>query len=323
VLPILHLNGYKIANPTCWPHRRRTAQPDARLRPRTRTSSRQRAEDHTSAPPSPALLDDRARRDRRDPTTASRPSAPRPTPRPRWPMIVFRHPKAGPDRPTVDGLKWTGIVACPPGAHWPDFREHPGHLQVLEDWLAQLPRRANCSTTAVACAPTWPPRPAPGTCAWAPTRTPTAGLLQGRCACPTFRDYGVDVPAPGRHRRRSHPVLGPLAHRRDAAQPGATSASSARRDRLQPAGRRLEVTGKPGWPSFSARSTTHLARRPGDGVLSEHQCQGWLEGYLLTGRHGLFNCYEAFIHIIDSMFNQHAKWLKGHREIPWRRPIAS
>ena len=141
---------------------------------------------------------------------------------------------------------------------------------------------------------------------------------------PDFRAYAVDVPAPGATIAEATRVLGTLAARRHGPQPTRRSGSSGRTRRpptaWTPCSRSPTA---PGWPR-SIPGDDHLAP---DGrvmeVLSEHQCQGWLEGYLLTGRHGLFNCYEAFIHIVDSMFNQHAKWLKVTRDIPWRRPIAS
>ncbi len=151
------------------------------------------------------------------------------------------------------------------------------------------------------------------------------GLLLRELELPDFRDYAVEVPRPATTDERGHARARRLPARRDARQP-ADSFRVMGPD--ETASNRLgaRVRGRPtarGRPSCSP-TDDHLAP---DGrvmeVLSEHLCQGWLEGYLLTGRHGLFNCYEAFIHIIDSMFNQHAKWLKVTRDIPWRRPIAS
>ena len=150
------------------------------------------------------------------------------------------------------------------------------------------------------------------------------GLLLRDLELPDFRDYAVDVPAPGHDLERGDARARRVAARRDRGQPRPLPAHGPRRDGVEPppGGVRGDRTAC-GRPS-SSPTDDHLAP---DGrvmeVLSEHLCQGWLEGYLLTGRHGLFNCYEAFIHIIDSMFNQHAKWLKVTREIPWRRPIAS
>ena len=150
------------------------------------------------------------------------------------------------------------------------------------------------------------------------------GLLLRDLELPDFRDYAVDVPAPAQAHERGDAGARRLAARRDARQPGPVPAHGTRRDGVQPARRRCSRSTDRVWEAETLPTDDHLAP---DGrvmeVLSEHLCQGWLEGYLLTGRHGLFNCYEAFIHIVDSMFNQHAKWLKVTRQIPWRRPIAS
>ena len=160
---------------------------------------------------------------------------------------------------------------------------------------------------------------------WARTRTPTAASLLRDLRLPDFRSYAVDV-AEARHDARARPtrVLGAFLRDVIAREPATTSGSSAPTRRPRTGSSAVFEVDRPrrGTPR-RFRSTSHLAP---DGrvmeVLSEHQCQGWLEGYLLTGRHGLFNCYEAFIHIVDSMVNQHAKWLKVTREIPWRRPLA-
>ena len=149
------------------------------------------------------------------------------------------------------------------------------------------------------------------------------GLLRQDLRLPDFRDYAVDVPEPARTSSEATRVLGTLLRDVIARNPeifrlfGPDETASNRLSAV------FEVTDR-AWDAERSAADDHLAP---DGrvmeVLSEHLCQGWLEGYLLTGRHGLFNCYEAFIHIIDSMFNQHAKWLKVTRDIPWRRPIAS
>ena len=159
---------------------------------------------------------------------------------------------------------------------------------------------------------------------WAPTRTPTAACCCATSSCRTSAT--TPSRSPRRRRRRARRRACSAAFLRDviAANPQTLPDHGPRRDGLEPP--RRGVRGDQPRAGRPRRSTTddHLAP---DGrvmeVLSEHLCQGWLEGYLLTGRHGLFNCYEAFIHIIDSMFNQHAKWLKVTRDIPWRRPIAS
>ena len=150
------------------------------------------------------------------------------------------------------------------------------------------------------------------------------GVLLRDLVLPDFRDYAVDVPAAGRRHERGDARPRRLPARRDRARTRSTfrlfGPDETASNRL---GAVFEATDR-AWQAETLPTDEHLAP---DGrvmeVLSEHLCQGWLEGYLLTGRHGLFNCYEAFIHIVDSMFNQHAKWLKVTREIPWRRPIAS
>src|SRR5262249_48360514 len=151
------------------------------------------------------------------------------------------------------------------------------------------------------------------------------GLLLKPLALPNFADYAVDVPAPGAVDAEATRVMGKLlrdvmklnAETRNFRVVGPDETSSNRLDAL------FDVTDRMSTQRILP-SDDHVSH---DGrvmeVLSEHLCQGWLEGYLLTGRHGFFSCYEAFIHIIDSMFNQHAKWLKTTRHIPWRRPIAS
>ena len=149
------------------------------------------------------------------------------------------------------------------------------------------------------------------------------GLLLRDLRLPDFRDYAVDVPAPGARTSEATRVLGGWLRDVASANPHTFRVFGPDETASNRLGAVFEVTDR-AWMAETLPTDEHLSP---DGrvmeVLSEHLCQGWLEGYLLTGRHGLFNCYEAFIHIVDSMFNQHAKWLKVTREIPWRRPIAS
>ena len=169
--------------------------------------------------------------------------------------------------------------------------------------------------------PRWRRRASGG---WAPTRTPTAACCCATSSCPTSATTPSRSPRPATDVERGDARARRVPARRDRAPTRTTSASSAPtrppRTASAPCSRRPTARGR----RSCSPTDDHLAP---DGrvmeVLSEHLCQGWLEGYLLTGRHGLFNCYEAFIHIVDSMFNQHAKWLKVTRGIPWRRPIAS
>ncbi len=243
--------------------------------------------------------------------------------RPRWPMIVLRTPKGWTGPKEVDGQKTED--------HW---RSH----QVPLAALASRPTTSRSSRRG--CAATGPrssSTPTGGSCpscassprraigAWAPTRTPTAARCCAALRMPDFRDFAVDVPAPGAATGEATRVLGGFLNavmRLNLAESNFRlfAPDENASNRLQAL---YETTGKT-WLGRELPDDEDLAA---DGrvmeILSEHTCQGWLEGYLLTGRHGLFSCYEAFIHIVDSMFNQHAKWLKTTRELGWRAPIAS
>ena len=191
---------------------------------------------------------------------------------------------------------------------------HPEHLAAAGELDAELPAARSCSTPTAGSCRSWPSWRRRATGGWAPIRTPTAGCCCATCACRTSAIHAVDVPAPGAVDAPGHGRAGPVPARRDRAQrrPAQLPHLRPRRDAVEPAGRRLR--GRPTASGTRGPCRTTSSSRPSgrvlDSMLSEHQCQGWLEGYLLTGRHGLFNCYEAFIHIVDSMFNQHAKWLK-------------
>ncbi|MDT5094910.1 MAG: xylulose-5-phosphate/fructose-6-phosphate phosphoketolase [Mycobacterium sp.] len=321
VLPILHLNGYKIANPTVLD---RIPTDDLRSlmigychNPYFFEAAEQ--QDHGSAHREFALLLDTVLNEIAE--IKARPADDETTPR--WPMIVFRTPKGwtGPDY--IDGKKTTGSWR----AHQvplANARDTPEHLQVLADWLASY--RASelfdddgaLDSTIAELAPT-------GTLRMSANPHANGGELLKALRLPDFREYAVDVPSPGATISESTRVLGSWLtdvvrlnpHNFRIFGPDETASN-----RLQAV---FDATDKQ-WNAefFGPEVDEHLARagRVME-MLSEHQCQGWLEGYLLTGRHGLFNCYEAFIHIIDSMFNQHAKWLKVTNHIPWRRPIAS
>jgi xylulose-5-phosphate/fructose-6-phosphate phosphoketolase len=318
VLPVLHLNGYKIANPTVL-----ARIPEEELRALLEGYGHH---PYFVEGDDPAVMHQRmaavldevvdeiraiqlAARERRDRA------------RPRWPMIVLRTPKGwtGPKR--VDGLPVEGTWR----SHQvpvSDVRTNPQHLALLESWmrsyrpdelfdgegrlaaeLAELPPERQRRMSAN-----------PHT---------NGGLLLRDLQLPDFRDYAVDVTKAGATFSEATRVLG--AFLRDVMRRNPDSfrlfgPDETASNRLSPV---FEATNR-AFDGEILATDDHLAP---DGhvmeVLSEHLCQGWLEGYLLTGRHGLFNCYEAFIHIVDSMFNQHAKWLKVTRAIPWRRPIAS
>ena len=241
--------------------------------------------------------------------------------RPAWPMLILRTPKGWTGPKVVDGLPVEGTFR----AHQvplTEVRTNPEHLTQLEGWLRsyrpeELFDEGGCPVETIC---DFPPA---GQSRMSANPHANGGLLLADLKLPDFCDYGVDVPSPGAAMHEATRVLGSFLRDTIRANPttfrlfGPDETSS---NRLQNV---FEVTDRT-WDAELLRGDDHLAP---DGrvmeVLSEHQCQGWLEGYLLTGRHGLFNCYEAFIHIVDSMFNQHAKWLKSSAEVPWRRPIAS
>ena len=241
--------------------------------------------------------------------------------RPRWPMIVLKTPKGWTGPKVVDGLPVEGTWR----AHQvplAEVRTNPQHLAQLEEWLRSY-RPDELFDESGAVVPEITALAPVGDLRMSANPHTNGGLLTRALELPDFRDYAVDVPAPATTTSESMRVLGGWL--RDV--------TAANRDRFrlmgpdETASNRLsavfEATDRV-WEAELLDTDDHLAR---EGqvmeVLSEHLCQGWLEGYILTGRHGLFNCYEAFIHIVDSMFNQHAKWLKVTRHIPWRRPLPS
>jgi xylulose-5-phosphate/fructose-6-phosphate phosphoketolase len=243
--------------------------------------------------------------------------------RPAWPMIVFRTPKGwtGPDY--IDGKKTTGSWR----AHQVPLasaRDTPEHLQVLADWLASY-RPGELFTEDGKLHPAIAELAPQGTLRMSDNPHANGGILLKDLRLPDFRKYGVGVPLPGATVAEATKVLGEWLTEVIRLNPdnfrifGPDETAS---NRLQPV---FEATAKQWNADFVGPEVDEHLARAGRVVemLSEHQCQGWLEGYLLTGRHGLFNCYEAFIHIVDSMVNQHAKWLKVTNHIPWRRPIAS
>jgi xylulose-5-phosphate/fructose-6-phosphate phosphoketolase len=320
VLPILHLNGAKIAGPTVL----------ARI-PRKEMEAMFRgfgyepyfvegADPAIMHPLMASTLDQVVADFARIRSSARKKSAAKAT-RPRWPMIVLRSPKGWTGPKVVDGKRLEGTFRShqvPLG----DVRQNPAHLKVLEAWMKSYKPEELFDTSG---------RLKPDLAALAPKgdrrmgANPHAngGLLLRDLRIPDFREYAVKVTEPGavdaeatriqgtlirdvmKHNPQNFRIMSPdeTASNRwdavfDATDRCFLGAVAPIDDHVAPDGRVMEM-------------------------LSEHQCQGWLEGYLLTGRHGWFSCYEAFIHIIDSMFNQHAKWLKTTNHIPWRRPISS
>jgi xylulose-5-phosphate/fructose-6-phosphate phosphoketolase len=243
------------------------------------------------------------------------------TERPRWPMIVLKTPKGWTGPKEIDGQPVEGTWRShqvPMG----EVRTNAANRQVLEDWMRSY-RPAELFDENGTLIPELAELPPRSHRRMSANPHANGGLLLRDLAMPDFREYAVEVPVPGATNSEATRVLGTFlrdvmaGNRENFRVFGPDETASNRLGAI------LEVTDRT-WMAEILPTDEGLAP---DGrvmeVLSEHQCQGWLEGYLLTGRHGLFNCYEAFIHIIDSMFNQHAKWLKVSADIPWRRPIAS
>jgi len=320
VLPILHLNGYKIANPTLL----------ARLSNEELTSLLigyghkpyfvEGDDPHLMHQLMASTLDNvlteiqTIQREARDSGFNERSQ---------WPMIVLRTPKGWTGPKTVDGKPAEG-----------SFRSHqvplsqlatkPEHLRQLEEWMRSykpeelFDENGKLRSELAELAPRGESRMGANPHA-------NGGLLLKELKLPDYRDYALEVSQPGRVEAEATRVLGGFlrdvmklnAEQQNFRLMGPDETSSNRLDAI------FEFTDRV-WIEKLLPNDEHLSPKGRVmEVLSEHMCQGWLEGYLLTGRHGLFSCYEAFIHIIDSMFNQHAKWLKVTRDIPWRRPIAS
>jgi xylulose-5-phosphate/fructose-6-phosphate phosphoketolase len=320
VLPILHLNGYKIANPTILarissdelqslfegygyqPHIVEGDDPKTMHQLMAATLDEAFGEIET------------IQRDAREGQARGRPA---------WPMIILKTPKGWTGPKEVDGLKTEGFWR----SHQVPFAEmatKPGHIALLERWMKSYqPEELFTEDGALkpeiaAIAPTGDRRMSANPHA-------NGGILRRELDLPDIAAYAVKVETPGKHVAQATSVM--AEYLRDVIK----NSEPKRNFRLfgpdETASNRLshvfEATDR-AWDATTLPYDDHLA--PTGRVmeiLSEHTCQGWLEGYLLTGRHGLFNCYEAFIHIVDSMFNQHAKWLKVCRDIPWRRPISS
>ena len=323
VLPILHLNGYKIANPTVLGRISDDELRDLMVgyghTPYFFTGGFD-GEDHAAVHRRFAtLLDevlDHIARIKADAAAGD-------DARPAWPMIVFRTPKGWTCPPVIDGKKtedsWRAHQVPLASA-----RDTPEHLEVLKDWLESYRADELFDAGGRLVDDVADLAPA-GALRMSANPHANGGLLLKDLRLPDFRDYAVDVSAPGGTVAEATRVLGTWLTDVVRLNPdnfrifGPDETAS---NRLQAV---YEVTDKQ-WNAdfFGPDVDEHLARagRVME-MLSEHQCQGWLEGYLLTGRHGLFTSYEAFIHIVDSMFNQHAKWLKVTNHIPWRRPVAS
>jgi xylulose-5-phosphate/fructose-6-phosphate phosphoketolase len=319
VLPILHLNGYKIANPTVLA---RISRDELDHLFRGYGYSPYYVEGHDPRKMHRLMastLDAVLLEIQRIKATARRDGVKK---RPRWPMVVLRTPKGWTGPKQIDGKKTED--------YW---RSHqvpmgdmgkPGHITILEQWMKSY-RPEELFTTTGRLKPELAELAPEGASRMGANPHANGGLLLKDLSLPDFRNYAVKVKKPGALDAESTRLMGTFL--RDTMKLNMESRNfrlfspdENNSNRWQDA---LEVTNRT-WMAERYPYDDHLAL---DGrvmeMLSEHQCQGWLEGYLLTGRHGFFSCYEAFIHIVDSMFNQHAKWLKVCRHIPWRRPIAS
>jgi xylulose-5-phosphate/fructose-6-phosphate phosphoketolase len=318
VLPILHLNGYKIASPTVLA-RIEPEELDQLLRGCGHTPHVVEGDDPMTMHQQFATALDRCLDEIAEIQRRARENGI--TERPRWPLIVLRSPKGwtGPDE--VDGLKVEGSWR----SHQVPFenaREDDSHRAVLEQWMRSY-RPEELFDEAGAPVPSIRDLHPAGERRMSANPHANGGVLMRDLRMPDFREYAVPVEAPGTGAVESTRVLGGFL--RDVMRKNMTNFRVVAPDennsnRLSAI---LEATAR----TWNARIEPDDVGLAVDGrlmeILSEHTCQGWLEGYLLTGRHGFFSCYEAFIHIVDSMFNQHAKWLRTTNRIPWRRPIAS
>jgi xylulose-5-phosphate/fructose-6-phosphate phosphoketolase len=320
VLPVLHLNGYKIANPTLLA---RISHDELRalMEGHGHTPLFVEGDDPADVHQQLAAALDTALDHIAAVQTAARAGG-EPL-RPRWPMIVLRTPKGWTGPKEVDGLPAEGTFRSHQ-VPLAKLAENPEHLRQLEEWMRSYRPEELFDEGGRLRAELRALRPRPERCMGANPHA-NGGLLLRDLELPDFRDYAVPVEHPGTTSSEAMRVLGGwlrdvMRENADARNFRVFGPDETASNRL---GAILEATDR-AWMAARLPGDDHLSP---DGrvmeVLSEHLCQGWLEGYLLTGRHGVFNCYEAFIHIVDSMFNQHAKWLKVAREIPWRRPVGS
>lgn len=320
VLPILHLNGYKIANPTVLARIGREELEHLFLGYGYQPYSVEGSDPEQMHQAMAATLDEVIAEIK---TIQAQARSGAVTTRPRWPMIILRSPKGWTGPREVDGKKTEGNWRSHQ-VPFSDMSKESGHLELLQQWLAsykpaELFDENGCLQPELAAlAPQGERRMGANPHA-------NGGALLRDLRLPDYAEYAVEVPRPGQVVAESTRAMGAFLRdvmslnksQRNFRVVGPDETASNRLGAL------FEVTDRT-WMAEQLDDDDHLAA---DGrvmeILSEHTCQGWLEGYLLTGRHGLFSCYEAFVHIVDSMLNQHAKWIKVSKEIPWRRPIAS
>ena len=318
VIPILHLNGYKIANPTI-PARIAESELDDLLRGYGWCPHYVSGDDPVSMHQGMAAAMDTVIGEIRGIQRAARVDGDRR--RPYWPMIVLKSPKGWTGPGKVDGVQIEGTWRSHQ-VPLASVRDDPKHMKLLEKWLLSYRPQELFDEAGRPMPILRESMPAHHRCMGASPHA-NGGLLRRDLRIPRWRDYATEVPRPGATSTEPTRALGRLL--RDVIRLnqdrfrlfGPDETASNRLDAV------YEATDKV-WQAEIFPEDEHLATRGRVmEVLSEHLCQGWLEGYLLTGRHGLFSCYEAFVHIVDSMFNQHAKWLKVARQLPWRRPVSS
>lgn len=320
VIPILHLNGYKIAGPTVLARIERDELTELLegygYRPYFVEGHDPEPMHQSMAATLDTVIEEiRAiQKDARENGFSKRAA---------WPMIVLISPKGWTGPKEVDGLQIEGTFR----AHQVPLSElqtHPEHVRMLEEWMKSyrpeklFDERGAPVAELTALAPK-------GTRRMGANPNANGGLLLKDLHVPDFRKYAIEVPKPGTVTAESTRVLGKML--RDVMELNMQSRNFRLFGPDETASNRLNAVFDVTDRTSTARILPNDDHVSADGrvmeVLSEHMCEGWLEGYLLTGRHGFFSCYEGFIHIIDSMFNQHAKWLKTSRQIPWRRRIAS
>ena len=321
VLPILHLNGYKIASPSFLARIPREELQKLfegyGYRPYFVEGDDPQLVHHALAKVMDEVVDEI-----RQIQARARASSNAPIQRPIWPMIVFRTPKGWTCPPEIDGKKCED--------YWRSHQvpmgdmDKAGHVSILEQWMKSY-RPEELFDESGRLVPELAQLAPRGERRMSASPHANGGVLLKDLRLPDFREFAVHVPSPGETLAEATRVQGTFLRdvmklNLDASNFRVFSPDENNSNRWQDI---LEVTDR----CFVAEIYPEDEHLSPDGrvmeVLSEHQCQGWLEGYLLTGRHGFFSCYEAFVHIIDSMFNQHAKWLKVCKHIPWRRPIAS
>ncbi|MGE5180893.1 MAG: phosphoketolase, partial [Acidobacteriota bacterium] len=322
VLPILHLNGYKISSPTLFARIDRE-ELEQLLRGCGWTPIFVEGSDPAAMHQLMAAAVDAAIESIQQIQRTARAER-RATPRPRWPMIVLASPKGWTGPKVIDGLPIEGTFRSHQVPLLVD-EAHPDHLAQLERWLQSykpdelFDRDGRFVPELAGLAPQ-------GVRRMGANPHANGGSLLRDLRIPQFESHAVSVPSPGAVEAEDTRVLGSflrdvIAHNQEQRNFRVFGPDETVSNLLDAV---FDVTNRQ-WEARTAPQDEFLAPagRVLDAMLSEHQCQGWLEGYLLTGRHGIFNCYEAFIHIVDSMMNQHAKWLKVTAELPWRRRIAS